>query len=200
MPLQESLTLLSYPQYLLHTQCTSWLPVQHHSFSTVVSGSGDKSGTNLQKRPAEILEESLEQLCSWWKGNMCRLVGLTYQLFTFILYIYIYIYVCFFSVCFWHCPLTNCSCYMKEGGSLNEPIAGFLHQVESEAASPLRGSLTAAYKCCVLHLTLCLMLIAIPELQLRRGCVLQCFSGWDCDACFVILKWFSFYLWLLIQT
>lgn len=53
---------------------------------------------------------------------------------------------------------------MTEEGTLSKPNKGQRGPIPS-----VRASLTAACECCVLYLTLCLMLIAIPELQLCRG-------------------------------
>lgn len=58
---------------------------------------------------------------------------------------------------------------VTEGGSLSKPTAGFC--VPSWSLRPFlpeRGSLTADSQCCVLHLTLCQMLIDILGPKLCR--------------------------------
>lgn len=63
---------------------------------------------------------------------------------------------------------------VTEGGTLSKPIEDFL--IESGPVPTLRGSLTAAYKYCVLHLTLRLMV----DCRARgpcRGLGFRCYSG-----------------------
>lgn len=93
---------------------------------------------------------------------------------------------------------------MTEEGTLSKPNKGQRGPIPS-----VRASLTAACECCVLYLTLCLMLIAIPELQLCRGfgvsvpqwsnaTVMLSFFVFDDYIAMIILDFFKFLFLFII--